>query len=121
MTLFVSESTGSLRPSTPRLCSHSCPWAPSAVRLTEDEARYRGNPYYCKGVCVGESRSLPAPVLILASASPRRAELLSSVGIAFDVHPAHVNEALTSGELPDAYVRRVSEEKALTIALRVPG
>jgi septum formation protein len=69
---------------------------------------------------VGESRSLPAPVLILASASPRRAELLSSAGIAFDVLPAHVDETVRAGESPQAYVRRLAEAKALTVALAAP-
>jgi septum formation protein len=56
--------------------------------------------------------------LILASASPRRAELLRAAGIEFDVHPAHADERVLAGELPEAYVRRVSEAKARAIAER---
>ena len=50
--------------------------------------------------------------VILASASPRRAELLRAAGIEFEVHPAHVDERVLGDELPDAYVRRVAEAKA---------
>ena len=56
-----------------------------------------------------------ATPLLLASASPRRAELLAAAGIAFDVEPAHVDEGVRDGESPEAYVRRVAEDKALTI------
>ena len=56
--------------------------------------------------------------LILASASPRRAELLRAAGIEFDVHPAHVDERELGDESPDAYVRRVAEAKALAISGR---
>jgi|SRR5687768_6228898 len=56
--------------------------------------------------------------LILASASPRRAELLRAAGIEFDVHPAHVDERELGDESPDAYVRRVAEAKARAIGAR---
>ena len=56
--------------------------------------------------------------LILASASPRRAELLRAAGIEFDVHPAHVDERQLGDESPDAYVRRVAEAKARAINAR---
>lgn len=60
------------------------------------------------------------PRVMLASASPRRAELLRAAGIAFDVQPADVDETLHEGETPEAYVRRVAIEKARTIAARAP-
>jgi septum formation protein len=50
--------------------------------------------------------------LILASASPRRAELLTAAGIEFDVAPAHVDETPRQGEDPRTYVSRVAREKA---------
>ena len=50
--------------------------------------------------------------LLLASASPRRAELLRAAGFDFDVQPAHVDESLRPPESPDAYVRRIAEAKA---------
>src|SRR5687768_18163208 len=59
--------------------------------------------------------------LILASASPRRAELLTSAGYEFDVDPAHVDETPRAGEAPDAYARRIAREKALAVAARHPS
>jgi septum formation protein len=53
--------------------------------------------------------------LLLASASPRRAELLSAAGFEFDIQPAHADESLHAGEAPDDYVRRVAEAKALAV------
>jgi septum formation protein len=53
--------------------------------------------------------------LILASASPRRAELLRSVGLEFEVMPADIDESARPGELPSDYVARLSQEKAEVI------
>ena len=53
--------------------------------------------------------------LILASASPRRRELLTQAGYAFEVQPAHVNEDLRPGEEAIAYVVRLAREKALFV------
>jgi len=50
--------------------------------------------------------------LILASASPRRRELLEQAGYSFDVQPAHINEDSRPGEDPIAYVTRLAREKA---------
>jgi septum formation protein len=50
--------------------------------------------------------------LVLASASPRRQELLRTAGIAFTVRPAEVDEQALPGETPEAYVRRLAEAKA---------
>jgi septum formation protein len=55
-------------------------------------------------------------VLILASASPRRQELLKNAGIPFTALPAEIDEAVRPGETAEAYVRRLSREKALTVA-----
>jgi len=68
-----------------------------------------------------ESIEVPGPVLILASASPRRAELLAAAGIAVDVQPAHVDEQLEPGEGAASYVRRLAESKARLIAAANPG
>ena len=54
--------------------------------------------------------------LILASASPRRAELLANAGFTFTVQPAEVDETPRPGELPRDYVRRVARAKAAAIA-----
>ena len=53
--------------------------------------------------------------LILASASPRRAELLRAAGIDFDVRPADVDEAILPGEAPSDYVSRLAEAKARVV------
>lgn len=50
--------------------------------------------------------------IVLASASPRRAELLRSAGIDFDVQPANVDETIVPGEAPNDYVSRLAEGKA---------
>ena len=50
--------------------------------------------------------------VILASASPRRAELLRAAGIDFDVRPADIDEAILPGESPPDYVSRLAEAKA---------
>lgn len=60
----------------------------------------------------------PRP-LVLASASPRRRELLATLGLRFEVRPCDVDESVRSGESPRDYVRRLAEEKlraALAIA-----
>ena len=53
--------------------------------------------------------------IILASASPRRAELLRAAGIAFDVQAANVDEETISGESPTDYVSRLAEAKARVV------
>ena len=56
--------------------------------------------------------------LILASASPRRRELLAQAGYAFTVEAADVDESERAGESPAAYVQRLAEEKAQAIFAR---
>ena len=64
---------------------------------------------------------MSAPKLILASASPRRRELLASIGIVPDeILPADIDETPHKGELPAAYVQRVAAEKCAAIAARHP-
>jgi septum formation protein len=60
-------------------------------------------------------------VLILASASPRRQELLREAGIAFEVHPAHIAEERAADEAPLAYACRLAHEKAQAVAVKFPG
>jgi nucleoside triphosphate pyrophosphatase len=50
--------------------------------------------------------------LVLASASPRRAELLRAAGFVFDTCAVAVDERVRPGESPDAYVRRLAMEKS---------
>lgn len=54
--------------------------------------------------------------LILASASPRRSELLASIGLEFEMIPSHVPESRNDGEVPEEYVARLSREKAAAVA-----
>ncbi len=54
-------------------------------------------------------------MLFLASASPRRRELLTQAGYRFEVRPAHIPEDPLPGEDPIAYVTRLAREKAETV------
>jgi septum formation protein len=59
-------------------------------------------------------------MLILASASPRRADLLRAAGLQFEVVAADVDEACRLGEPPEEYVRRVALEKGRALCGRFP-
>jgi septum formation protein len=59
--------------------------------------------------------------LILASASPRRSELLRQLGLAFEVLPSNVDETLQEGETPAGHVRRLAAAKAGELADRYPA
>ena len=52
------------------------------------------------------------PQLILASASPRRRELLDQLGVRYEMMPADLHEHPEPGEMPEDYVRRVAAEKS---------
>jgi septum formation protein len=65
---------------------------------------------------VDDARRVIVGRLILASASPRRAELLDSAGLDFDVRPADIDESVQRGESPEEYVRRLSIEKAAAVS-----
>lgn len=54
--------------------------------------------------------SVRSPI-VLASASPRRADILSQLGVEFVVAPSDVDECVISGEAPRAYVERVAHDK----------
>ena len=61
------------------------------------------------------------PRLILASASPRRRELLDQLGVRFTCSPAHIDESHRVDENPSDYVQRMAQEKAQAIALLSTG
>ncbi len=61
------------------------------------------------------------PKLILASGSPRRAEILQSVGWEFEKDSADIDESERHGESPDDYVLRLALEKANAVAARYSG
>ena len=54
--------------------------------------------------------------VILASASPRRAEILARSTYPFDVIPAEIDESRRAGEDPESYVRRLAREKATHVS-----
>jgi septum formation protein len=54
-------------------------------------------------------------MLVLASASPRRRELLTQAGFDFEVHPADIPEDPNPGEEPIAYATRLAREKAQAV------
>jgi septum formation protein len=63
----------------------------------------------------------PALPLILASASPRRRELLAATGLAFDIIPATIDESPLPGEVAETYVQRLAVTKAHEVSQRHPG
>ena len=60
-------------------------------------------------------------MLVLASASPRRQELLRNAGIAFSVQPSDISEVPLAGESPRACAERLAREKALAVWRRRPS
>jgi len=60
------------------------------------------------------------PPLVLASQSPRRAELIGRLGLAFETLPADIDESYLPGETPPQHAERLSREKALRIAADRP-
>ena len=59
--------------------------------------------------------------LVLASASPRRRELLETLGVDLSVRAADIDETPRRGEPPRDYVQRLSAEKAAAVAMTVPA
>lgn len=59
-----------------------------------------------------ESRNDQTPLLCLASASPRRRDLLASLGVPVTVSPGAIDETPLAGEAPGDYVTRLAREKA---------
>jgi len=69
----------------------------------------------------GDRRRMGEKGIILASASPRRMELLASAGLEFDVFTGNVPEEPLPGELPVDHVIRLARDKAYEVAERVDG
>ena len=59
--------------------------------------------------------------LVLASASPRRADLLRAAGFDFEIAPADVDESICPGESADEYVARLARQKAEAVGRRFAG
>ena len=65
---------------------------------------------------------MTAPLLVLASASPRRLELLRQIGLAPDlIDPAEIDETPRRDEAPGAHALRLAEEKLRAVLPRHPG
>lgn len=60
------------------------------------------------------------PIVVLASASPRRQDLLGRLGVPFDVRPADVDESPRPGETADDLVRRLAVDKAQAALAAAP-
>ena len=58
--------------------------------------------------------------VVLASASPRRRDLLDLIGIAHEVRPANIDETMRPREVPRRHAERLAREKASAIAVRDP-
>ena len=58
--------------------------------------------------------------VVLASASPRRRELLNLIGISHEVRPANIDETIRTRETPRRHAERLAREKAGAIAMRDP-
>jgi len=59
--------------------------------------------------------------LYLASRSPRRVELLKQLGLTCEIVPADIDESQLSHELPEAYVKRLAQEKAVACLKNLSG
>lgn len=62
-----------------------------------------------------------APLLVLASGSPRRSEILGEAGIPFEVIVSGVDELTRPGERPEDLALRLASEKCLEVATRLPA
>jgi septum formation protein len=71
-------------------------------------------------VALQGAASLRSGRLVLASASPRRQELLRNAGIAFETCPANIQESPLPGELPQAHAERLAREKAQAVSIQRP-
>jgi septum formation protein len=69
----------------------------------------------------GDMSSIKTVPLILASASPRRQELLRVLGIEFDVIPSDVSEEFLNGETPRDHVLRLARDKSMTVSHNNPS
>jgi septum formation protein len=63
---------------------------------------------------------MSAPRLVLASQSPRRAQLLEMLRLRFEVLPADIDETYLTGEEPGAHAERLAREKAEKAAVQAP-
>jgi len=67
-----------------------------------------------------EAAPVSEPTLVLASASPRRRQLLELIGLSFRVVPADVDETPRDAENPEPFAQRAARDKAVEVARRCP-
>jgi septum formation protein len=103
---------GHIAVSAPRSGKETLPNSQGGWRDTREPLAVAG---VQTGPCVARMPALPGSVLILASASPRRAELLTAAGIPFEVRPATVDERIHPGEEARGYALRVAMKKARAV------
>src|SRR6188474_191252 len=61
------------------------------------------------------------PPIVLASGSPRRSEIMTSVGWEFRKVVPDIDESLLEGESPESYVQRLARSKAMIVAVESPN
>lgn len=92
---------------------------------TERNVRDRNVPFgatlACRRMDLAARSDLAAPPLVLASGSPRRAELLARLGVRPEIRPADVDETPRAGETADALVARLAGAKAVAGAAAGDG
>src|SRR5215207_9451522 len=59
--------------------------------------------------------------IYLASASPRRSQLLRQIGVPHEVRPVDIDESFTAGEVPAHYALRLAQQKAHALWQRLPS
>lgn len=64
----------------------------------------------------GNAGNRVVPSIVLASSSPRRAQLLAMLDLRFEIEPADIDERYTPGEEPAAHAERLAREKAIAVA-----
>jgi septum formation protein len=69
---------------------------------------------------MADSASDSAPPLVLASRSPRRAELLQRLGLQFEIVPAEIDESYVDHEMPAVHAEWLAREKAFAISHQRP-
>jgi septum formation protein len=67
------------------------------------------------------TETLTSHPIILASASPRRRQLLELIGVDFEVDPSDVDETSVAGEDPASFASRAARDKTQEVARRHPG
>jgi septum formation protein len=67
------------------------------------------------------TEALTSHTIILASASPRRRQLLELIGVDFEVDPSDVDETSVAGEDPASFASRAARDKTQEVARRHPG